>query len=67
MDIFRLQGTSWQRSFEEHIEYAYEPEELEAWLREAGFTDIRQYGDLVLRRPKQTEQRIFFSARKENP
>ena len=67
MDIFRLHDAGWQRSFEEHIEYVYEPEELEAWLREAGFTDIRQYGDLVLRRPKPTEQRIFFSARKETP
>ena len=28
MDIFRLNGSLWDRSFEEHIEYAYEPDEL---------------------------------------
>ena len=64
MDIFRLCGAVWQRSFEEHIEYAYEPEELQQWLEEAGFTHIRQYGDRVLRAPKAQEQRIYFSAKK---
>ena len=51
MDIFRLEGEHWQRSFEEHIEYAYEPAELQQWLAEAGFTRIRSYGDRVLRAP----------------
>ena len=64
MDIFHLCGAVWQRSFEEHIEYAYEPEELQQWLEEAGFTHIRQYGDRVLRAPKAQEQRIYFSAKK---
>ena len=64
MDIFRLCGAVWQRSFEEHIEYAYEPVELQQWLEEAGFTHIRQYGDRVLRAPKAQEQRIYFSAKK---
>ena len=65
MDIFRLNGSLWDRSFEEHIEYAYEPYELALWLEEAGFTHIRQYGDRVLRAPKQDEQRIYFSAKKD--
>ena len=65
MDIFRLEGDHWQRSFEEHIEYAYEPAELQQWLAEAGFTRIRSYGDRVLRAPKEAEQRIYFSAKKE--
>ena len=65
MDIFRLNGSLWDRSFEEHIEYAYEPDELALWLEEAGFTHIRQYGDRVLRAPKQDEQRIYFSAKKD--
>ena len=65
MDIFRLEGEHWQRSFEEHIEYAYEPAELQQWLAEAGFTRIRSYGDRVLRAPKEAEQRIYFSAKKE--
>ena len=65
MDIFRLDGAHWTRSFEEHIEYAYEPDELLSWLQEAGFTHVRQYGDRVLRAPKEAEQRIYFSAKKE--
>ena len=65
MDIFRLNGSLWDRSFEEHIEYAYEPDELALWLEEAGFTHIRQYGDRVMRAPKQDEQRIYFSAKKD--
>ena len=65
MDIFRLGGAHWTRSFEEHIEYAYEPDGLLSWLQEAGFTHVRQYGDRVLRAPKQDEQRIYFSAKKD--
>ena len=32
MDIFRLDGSRWERSFEEHIEYAYEPDELRIYF-----------------------------------
>ena len=32
---------------------------------EAGFTAVRQHGELKLRPPKPGEQRIFFTARKE--
>ena len=41
------------------------PEELEEYLRQAGFREIRQYGDRTLRRPKAGAQRIFFAARKD--
>ena len=46
MDIFRRNGGHWLRGEEVHEEYAYAPEELEAYLRQAGFRDIKQYGDL---------------------
>ena len=39
--------------------------ELTAFLREAGFRDIRQYGNLKLRPPREGENRIFFVARKD--
>ena len=65
MDIFQREGEHWLRSFEEHVEYAYEPEELTAWLYDAGFTDVRQYGDLRMHAPEPDEQRIYFSAKKE--
>ena len=41
------------------------PEELEQMLRQAGFRQIKQYGELKMRRPEPGEQRIFFAARKE--
>lgn len=65
MDIFQREGEHWLRSFEEHVEYAYEPEELTAWLYDVGFTDVRQYGDLRMHAPEPDEQRIYFSAKKE--
>ena len=49
------------RSAELHRQRAYTAEELTAWLTEAGFGDIRVYGDGKLRRPKEDEQRIYFS------
>lgn len=65
MDIFQKRGAHWQRSFEEHIEYAYTPQELTDWLEQTGFTRVRRYGERVLRAPGETEQRIYFTARKE--
>ena len=62
MDLFQLQSDgSWVREFEMHRERAYTVEELTAWLEEAGFGEIRTYGDGKLRRPAQGEQRIYFS------
>ena len=68
MDIFRLDEESglWERGEELHRERSYEPEELVEYLTQAGFQDIRQYGNLKMRAPKPGEDRIFFTARK-NP
>ena len=67
MDIFRHEaGDSWQRGEELHEEYAYTMAELEGFLISAGFTNIRQYGELKFRAPRDGEQRIFFAARKED-
>ncbi len=66
IDLFcREPNGLWSRREEVHQEYAYEPEELEQMLRQAGFRQIKQYGELKMRRPKPGEQRIFFAARKE--
>ena len=62
MDLFRRRGDgAWRRSAELHRQRAYTVEQLTAWLRESGFTDIRTYGDMRLRRPREDEQRIYFS------
>lgn len=66
MDIFRLrEDGSWERGEEIHEEYAYSLEELETYLREAGFTDVRRWGNLKMRAPGDGEDRVFFTARKE--
>ena len=65
LDLFqRLEDDTWERSFEEHIERAYTPEELSGWLTEAGFAQIEQFGNLRLEAPENTELRIFFAAKK---
>ena len=63
MDLFtaRPDGT-WERDFECHRQRAYTVEELTTWLREAGFVDIRTYGDCRRRSPREDEERIYFSA-----
>lgn len=64
MDLFQREGNIWRRSFEEHREYAYSREQLEAFLRQAGFTHIGVYADRSFEEPRPGEQRIYFKARK---
>ena len=62
LDIFRREGNLWQRGAELHQEYAYTMDELEEYLKEAGFVHIKRYGELKRRAPKAGEQRVFFTA-----
>ena len=64
MDLFQRKGASWVRSFEEHREYAYTEEQLRLYLKNAGFTHIRVYGDRTFEKPDSDTQRIYFKARK---
>lgn len=64
MDLFQRMGNVWQRSFEEHREYAYSADQLIGYLRSAGFTDIAVYGDRKFADPGPDEQRIYLKARK---
>ena len=41
---------------------AYETEELKGFLREAGFTNIRAFGDCRMGAPRESEERIYFCA-----
>ena len=67
MDLFQLDPSTgqWDRGEELHRERAYTVEELTAMLEQAGFSQVRTYGELKLRPPRPGEQRIFFTARKE--
>ena len=61
VDLFNLRPDgAWERGFEYHRQRCYTAEELTAWLRAAGFTRIRTYGDMKLRRPADGAQRIYF-------
>ena len=64
MDLFQRRGDVWQRSFEEHREYAYSHEQLTAYLKAAGFTHIAFFGDRRMEAPGAGEQRIYCKARK---
>ena len=67
MDLFRLdeENGQWVRREELHRERAYTREELTEFLRQAGFRDIKVYGNLKMRPPAHGEERIFFVARKD--
>jgi len=64
MDLFQRRGSLWERSFEEHREYAYSQEQLVGYLKNAGFTHIAVYGDRRFTAPEAGEQRIYIKARK---
>ena len=64
MDLFTRCGDTWQRSFEEHREYAYSAKQLVGYLKDAGFTSIAVYGDRTFSAPAEGEQRIYLKARK---
>ena len=64
MDLFQRHGAVWERSFEEHCEYAYSAQQLTGYLKAAGFTHIRVYADRKFEAPREGEQRIYIKARK---
>ena len=66
LDLFvRREDGAWDRGSEYHEEFAYTMDELEGFLREAGFQNIKQYGDKTMRPPKEGAKRVFFAAKKE--
>ena len=65
VDLFRRTGDgTWDRTFEEHRERSWEREELEAFLKEAGFDDVTVTGDLTSRPPAPEEDRWNFRCQK---
>jgi len=65
MDLFIREGDTWRREREEHVEYAYRLRWLRQVLLEAGFTDVRFFGDRTMTAPGPDDARVFITARKE--
>ena len=66
MDLFQQANDGlWERSFEEHVERAYTPEELSQWLTDAGFAQVERFANLRLEAPEADELRIFLRRRKD--
>ena len=64
-DIFELnEDGAWNRYQENHLERIYEPDMLMDMLKQAGFIEIEQRGELSDEAPCEDEERIFFIARK---
>lgn len=60
MDLFTRRGRLWERSGEEHIEFAHMPETLRAMLEDAGFDDVRLRSD----GPQGQAGRLYIIARR---
>ncbi len=63
MDLFWRMRNTWNRGFEEHREYLYSTEDLNARLTNMGFGEIRSFGNLKFSPPSPGEDRLFFAAR----
>lgn len=66
LDLFvRQEDGSWSRGGEYHEEYAYTLEELTGFLQDAGFQNVRIYGDKTMRPPGEGALRVFLAAGKD--
>ena len=65
-DIFEQEDDVWHRAQETHEERIYEPAQLTAMLEQAGFTEVKTYGDQSFAPVQGGEDRIYFTARKRD-
>ncbi len=66
VDMFtQLPDGSYERTWEEHKERAYEQDQLLEMLSNAGFTTVSVFGDLTTQAPAPKEARIIFVCDKD--
>lgn len=65
LDFFQEENGLYRRSSEYFSERAFSDSDIKNLLSEAGFTDIKAYGELRKTAPSDTEERIFYVARKD--
>ncbi|WP_294835173.1 class I SAM-dependent DNA methyltransferase [Eubacterium sp.] len=64
LDMFILNGESYDRFSEEFEETAYSVEELSNLLNKVGFVDIKVYDELSYDEPKNDSERLYFVCKK---
>lgn len=64
LNFFIPEQGLYKRMEEYHLQRAYSEEHLVKLLTEAGFHNIRTFGDMKLEKPHQESERIFFAAQK---
>lgn len=65
LDFFQEENGLYRRSSEYFAERAFSDSDIRNLLSEAGFTDIKAYGELRKTAPSDTEERVFYVARKD--
>lgn len=65
LDFFEEENGLYRRSSEYFTECAFSDETIRRLLKEAGFSDVKAYGELSRNAPSETEERIFYVARKD--
>lgn len=65
LDFFQEENGLYRRSSEYFSEIAFSDSDIKNLLSEAGFTDIKTYGELRKTAPLDTEERVFYVARKD--
>ncbi len=64
LDFFQKNGDAYWRSEENFCERAYEPEELQQWLKNAGLEPLGCFDEFSMEPPDQHAERMLFLARK---
>lgn len=65
LDFFEEENGLYRRSSEYFTECAFSDETIRRLLKEAGFSNVKAYGELSRNAPSETEERIFYVARKD--
>lgn len=65
LDFFEEENGLYRRSSEYFTECAFSDETIRRFLKEARFSDVKAYGELSRNAPSETEERIFYVARKD--
>ncbi|MBQ7886467.1 MAG: methyltransferase domain-containing protein [Clostridia bacterium] len=60
----REEDGRYRRFREQHRQRAHDVREIVSWLEDAGFTDVRAYGEMRKDAPKADDIRIHYTARK---